>query len=288
MRWSHGIRVAADIRMWLRPRTGALPSNRYASVSVLHGMKLFLAVLALGSVALTAPALTATNLAGFEGIEEPDVKYIVADRKFVPDDFTNITDVGSNTVRMTLRYHAGDWWDGDRERNDTSRQRAEVKGIGPHQRPGETFEYATTWRTSANFFGSGGFCHVFQLKAIDGNNGAPLVTLSILAGTSNACVHYWSGNSGGFTDVRRFNWSPGIWENVRIRIRPSSQSTGTKDGAISVSVNGDDFLGVTNVAVYRPDATSYRPKWGLYRGTGRNLPPGDSYVEHKDASARPM
>jgi len=135
------------------------------------------------------------------------------------------------------------------------------------------FEYATTWRTSTNFYGSGNFCHVFQLKAIDGNNGAPLVTLSVLAGASNCCVHYWSGTSRGFSNVRQFNWAPGVWENVRIRIKPSSQSNGTKDGAISVSVNGDEFLGVTNVAVYRPEATSYRPKWGLYRSTSKNLPP---------------
>ena len=252
-------------------------------------MKLFMVALVLGAMATTAPALTATNLAGFEGIEEPVVKYLVTEKKFIPDDFTNITDAGGNTVRMTLRYQADNWWDGDRDRRDTSRQRAEVKGIGPHQKPGETFEYATTWRTSTNFYGGGKFCHVFQLKAIDGNNGAPLVTLSILDGTSNCCVHYWSGGSRGFANVRQFNWSPGVWENVRIRIRPSSDSSGSKkDGAISVSVNGDGFLGVTNVAVYRPEATSYRPKWGLYRGTSKNLPPGESYVEHKDASARKM
>ena len=251
-------------------------------------MRLLLAALVLGAMVATASALTATNLAGFEGIEEPVVKYLVAEKKFVPDDFTNITEAGSHTVRMTLRYQADAWWDGDREREDTSRQRAEVKGIGPHQKPGETFEYATTWRTSTNFYGGGKFCHVFQVKAIDGDNGAPLVTISILAGTSNACVHYWSGGARGFTNVRKFNWSPGVWENVRIRLKPSSHGDGAKDGAISVSVNGDEFLGVTNVAIYRPDATSYRPKWGLYRGTSKNLPPGACYVEHKDASAQKM
>jgi hypothetical protein len=236
------------------------------------------------AVALLAPrvfALTATNLAGFEGIEEPVVKYMTAQKKFVPDDFTNITDVAAGTVRMTLRYNAG-WWDGDRDRHDTTRQRAEVKGIGPHQRPGETFEYATTWRTSTNFYGTGKFCHVFQLKAVNGEDGPPLVTLSILAGASNCCVHYWSGNARGFTNVRAFHWSPGVWENVRIRIKTSA----TRDGEILVSVNGDEFLGVTNVAVFRPDATEYRPKWGLYRGTDKNLPPGESYLEHRNASAR--
>lgn len=232
---------------------------------------------------MTGFALTATNLAGFEGIEEPVVRYVVAQKQFVPDDFTNITDRGDGTVRMTLRYH-DDWWDGDRDRYDITRQRAEVKGIGPHQRTGELYEYATTWRTSTNFLGSGRFCHVFQLKAVDGDNDAPLVTISILAGTSNACVHYCSGNARGFTNVRKFHWSPGVWQNVRIRVKTST----VNDGEILVSVNGDDFQGLKNVSVFRPEATEYRPKWGLYRGIGRGLPPGESYVEHQNPSAQKM
>jgi hypothetical protein len=247
-------------------------------------MKTVMAAFAFGALAANTFAATATSLASFEGIEEPEIKYLVASKSFVPDSFTNITDAGSNTVRMTLRYHAGDWWDGDRDRHDPTRQRAEVKGLGPHQKPGELFEYATTWRTSPNFSGAGSFCHVFQLKAVDGDNGAPLVTLSVLAGTNHACVHFCSGNARGFTNVREFAWSPGVWENVRLRIKTSN----TNGGAIFVSVNGDDFQGVTNVAVYRPDATAYRPKWGLYRGTSKNLPPGDSHVEHQNASARKM
>ena len=72
-------------------------------------MKFLIAASAFCTLAATSFALTATNLAGFEGIEEPVVKYLVAQHRFVPDDFANITDAGSNTVRMTLRYHAGDW-----------------------------------------------------------------------------------------------------------------------------------------------------------------------------------
>jgi hypothetical protein len=246
-------------------------------------MKVFFTAFVSGLLTTPAFGPTATNLAGFEGIEEPVVKYVVAQRKFVPDDFTNITDAGDGIVRMTLRDH-NDWWDGDRDRHDTSRQRAEVKSIGPHQQTGETFEYATTWRTSANFYGTEKFCYVFQLKAVNGEDGPPLVTLSILAGTSNCCVHYWSGYARGFTTVRAFHWSPGVWQNVRIRIKTSTVG----DGEILVSVNGDDFQGVTRVAVFRPAATGYRPKWGLYRGTDRNLPPGESYVEHRNASAQKL
>ncbi|HTQ30661.1 MAG TPA: hypothetical protein VMI53_05570, partial [Opitutaceae bacterium] len=107
-------------------------------------------------------AVTAENLRSFEGIEEPELRYVIATGKFVYDPYLNITDAGAHTVRMTLRYNR-DWWDSDRDRVDTTRQRAEVKGLGPHQKPGETFEYATTWRTDPDFHGSDRFCHVFQL-----------------------------------------------------------------------------------------------------------------------------
>src|ERR1039458_3233850 len=96
-------------------------------------MKIFITTFIAGMLVTPVFAATATNLASFEGIEEPEVKYLVAGKSFVPDSFVNIADAGSNTVRMTLRYHADDWWDGDRDRHDTSRQRAEVKGIGPPQ-----------------------------------------------------------------------------------------------------------------------------------------------------------
>jgi hypothetical protein len=231
----------------------------------------------------SAFALTATNLSGFEGIEEPHVRYVVANKAFVDETFTNITDVGDNTVRMFLRFRPGQWWDGDRDRTDTSRQRAEVKGIGPHQKPGETFEYGTTWRTDPDFKTTGRFCHVFQIKATDGDDGAPLVTISLLSDT-RAAVRYWSGNRKGFGIVREFPWKPGVWETVKIRVKTSN----TADGEILVSVNGDEFKGINNVAVYRPSSTAYRPKWGLYRGVSVNAALHDDYVEHKNAFAEKL
>ena len=37
------------------------------------------------------------------------------------------------------------------------------------------------------------------------------------------------------------------------------------------SINGDGYSGVSGVPVFRPDATDYRPKWGLYRGINSAL-----------------
>ena len=103
-------------------------------------------------------------------------------------------------------------------------------------------------------------------------------------GGESAAVRYCSGKQQGFTIARKFAWKPNTWQTVRIRIKTST----TAEGEVLVSVDGDEFQGATGVAIYRPDATAYRPKWGLYRGITEKLPVGESWVEHKDASARKL
>jgi hypothetical protein len=128
------------------------------------------------------------------------------------------------------------------------------------------------------------FCHVFQLKATDGDRGAQRVVLSVLKGTKRVAVRYCSGHASGFTVAREFPWQPGEWQPVRIRIVTST----TAKRAVLVSINGDEFQGVKDGAIFRPDATDYRPKWGLYRGITPQLPRGESCVEHKNLSAQKL
>ena len=228
-------------------------------------------------LASIACAYTATGLSSFEAIEEPLVKFFPTTGKFEPDSFVNITDRGDGTFRMFDRYNAT-WWDGDRDTTNPDRQRAEVKGLGPHQRHGDTFEYTTTWRLNFGFRGTAGFCHLFQLKAINGDSGAPLVTLSIHG--DKATVE--ANPAGPKIIAREFPWQPDTWLTVRIRVKTSPRA----DGELLVSVNGDAFQGKTGVELSRPDADEYRPKWGLYRRAAANAPMGDDYVEHKDITAR--
>ena len=72
------------------------------------------------------------GLKSFEGIEEPVVRYVVAEGRAEGDSFVNITDQGNGVVRMYLRYRV-DWWDGDQGTSRRDRQRADIKGLGPHQ-----------------------------------------------------------------------------------------------------------------------------------------------------------
>jgi len=227
-------------------------------------------------------ATTATSLGSFEGIEEPLVRYVPAKGTFVPDDFVNITGIGDGAFRMTLRYRS-DEWDGDRDTHNTDRQRAEVKGLGPHQKTGETFEYSTTWRSSPEFRGASRFCHIFQLKSTNGDSGAPVVTLSIDQHKQTASVRYWSGHAKDSTIARDFPWTANTWQTVRIRVTTSRENAAT--GAVLASVNGDEFQGARNVPVFRTGASDYRPKWGLYRAAKPGLPMGNDFIEHRAISA---
>jgi len=240
-----------------------------------------------------------TSLKSFEGIEEPRMDWVVAehDVERKASNFFNITDVAPGTVRMFLRYRR-DWWDGDQATNRRDRQRAEVKGLGPHQKDGQTFEYSTTWRTDPDFTdpakltaglsddgewvgGRKHFCHVFQLKATNGSDGPPLVTMSVDAGNKTADLDFGSGRSGGLKVVRTFPFKAGEWMHVVIRIKISHTN-----GEAEISVNGDEFKGAIHVPVYRPNSTDYRPKWGLYRAIGPASGAHDDWVEHRDVTAR--
>jgi hypothetical protein len=239
-----------------------------------------------------------TSPASFEGIEEPLRIWDVAKNLARPKEagFDNITDVGLGAVRMMVRYR-GSWWDGDQSTARRDRQRAEVKGLGPRQQEGETFEYATTWRTDPDFTDPTvltttaytdptekrrrHFCHIFQLKATDGSDGPPLVTVSVEEGDKSAAVDYWPSSAKEPMVVRSFAWTPGEWTRVAIRIKVSRT-----DGQVLVSVNGDPASGVKGVPVFREESTEYRPKWGLYRAAGAGSGAHDDWVEHRDVEAR--
>src|SRR5262245_57753007 len=111
-------------------------------------LSLLLAALITFALARTpARATTATSLSSFEGEEEPTVLYHPSSQSFTNDSFDNITDQGGGVIRTMLRYNpAQDWWDGDRATTNDDRQRAEVKGLGSHQKNNQTFRYTFDFR----------------------------------------------------------------------------------------------------------------------------------------------
>jgi hypothetical protein len=239
----------------------------------------------VGAFALTvgvssqALATSATTFSSFEGEEEPTVRYAPASGTFTSDTYDNMTSPTSGTFRFYLRWSAT-VWDGDRNTTNADRQRAEVKGLGARQKPNETYEYSHTWKTDRA--GSGSFWHVFQLKAVDGDNDAPLVTDSIKS-ASAAVVQYCSGATQGLTAARNYTFAVGAFTTTNVRVKVTNAGSAT--GELKASVNGDAMAGVSALEVYRPSATEYRPKWGSYRSVNTAAPYGNDTVEQKSITA---
>jgi hypothetical protein len=242
--------------------------------------------LRLGAVllaALVSPAAfgtTASSLGSFEGSEEPTVIYHVKTDSFTTgDSFKNITDRGSGVFRMELRFVKGDHWDGDRGNTSGSsardRGRAEVKGLGSHQKVGDTFDYSTTWRTSSSWAASGQFDSIFQLKTTDTDS-----VMSNIKVDLNGVARFQNHSQNVNTEPRTWNYSTASWQTVRMRIKISTSS-----GIAQVSINGDSLKGTTGKANYWVGAADYRPKWGLYRKQTADMNLGDNYVEHSKVSA---
>src|SRR3954447_427092 len=229
-------------------------------------------------------ATTATSLSSFEGKEEPTVLYHPSNGTFTDDSFVNITDQGAGVIRYTLRYQPDmDWWDGDRATTNIDRQRAEVKGLGVHQKTDQTFRYSFDFRTDANFIGTSTFCHIFQLKATDGDNAPPLVTLTLNKNGVGG-LRLWSGSSADFATARNFTYATHTWMHADILINPSLGNT----GSVLASINGDGYSGLSNLPVFRPSATDYRPKWGFYRAINTSMFVGTNWMEDRSVTAGPV
>jgi len=249
-------------------------------------MKKFTIALSLLSVAALPAtqllATTATSLSSFGGIEEPSA-IVRTSGVTQGDTYKNITDQGSGRFRMLLRYHKGQWCDGDRSSTNENMQRAEVKVLGTRQTRGQTFTYSSQWRTSSGYrFSTTNTCAIQQVKATDGDNNQALSGTLLQNGTGRTA----HGAGSGMTTVRTFSWSVASWLTVSNRIKVSS-SAGKTDGAFETSINGDSFSGIHNVKMERPSSTTYQPKWGLYRSIGNlNIDRGtDEYVEHQNCTA---
>ena len=275
--------------------------SRRAAYRVTFALSLAVAS-ALPLSARAATPIIVQNEAGFEGLEEPKVIYFPDSNTFEndPTNFTNHVDEGGGMFRDTLRneyptplapYPPGPgWWDGDGADPATPIVSAQnpkgIVGLG-HQQVEQTFEYSFDFRTNPTFQGTSNFCHIFQLKATNGDDSPPLATISLYksgSGIQGRVDCFTDGISGTpQTEIipTTFSYTAGQWAHFDIRITPCAQGEST--GQILLSVNGGTFAGITNAAIDLQGSTDFRPKFGFYRGmsTTNGVPVGDSWVEHR-------
>lgn len=223
-----------------------------------------------------AGAIVATRLSDFRTVDDSRVYPRGAGPEIV-----NITEVGPRHFRFVLR-HRGGWQDGDRNKNDPKKSRAEVSGLGgkngPGMRVGETWDIATTVRLDPTFVPSRGYCNIMQ-PVFDQS----YLTLRKVQGddVQAELMVFTNGIGSAQRSVRRFTVRRGQWTSIVVRVKFGA------NGSYGCSVNGDEFKTIS-LDTSR-GSQPFRSKWGLYGPTGTNVnnqPLRDLILEHANIYLR--
>ncbi|NLR67800.1 T9SS type A sorting domain-containing protein [Chitinophaga varians] len=164
--------------------------------------------------------------------------------------------------------------DNDRCGPNTDRQRNEIKTFGPSPDNvkatyGETVTYRWKFKIDAGFIPTTSFCHLHQIKAGDGDDGAPLITLTPRAGSPQKLQVIYtpgSGDAGGGEKASApLSSFKGNWVEVEEKITFST--TGSYKVIIKKISDGTTLLNYSNnnIDMWRDGTTFCRPKWGIYR-----------------------
>ena len=168
-------------------------------------------------------------------------------------------------------FHAHVDADDDRCRN-SDRQRIEIKTYGPSPDYVKAFHgdrtvYRWRFKLDAGFQPSRSFTHIHQLKAGDGDAGAPIITLTPRLGSPEQLELIHVGSDGSSAKVATTELAPfkGTWveayETVTWRTHGdySLEIRRVDDGALLVAFSSSDL------DLWRDGTTFARPKWGIYR-----------------------
>jgi Secretion system C-terminal sorting domain len=211
---------------------------------------------------------------GYNAVEAPDLIHAGFGRHIA-----EVFDVGLNKNVFEFYSHLTP----DNEPNNpllTDRQRVEIKTYD--QSPanligtsGETVTYKWRFKIPVGFQPSPNFTHLHQIKAVGGDDGDPIFTLTARLGTPNKLELIYVPDMSASQDKKQtVNLSSfeGVWVEVTEKVligASGSYSISIKrvtDNAILMAYTN------TNIATIRPDNTFIRPKWGIYRSI---LSPGD-------------
>ena len=134
---------------------------------------------------------------------------------------------------------------------------------------GDTFTYSWKFKLDSNFIANPSFCHIHQIKAVGGDDGAPIITLTTRTGTPDMLQLIFSpakGSGGGGTLKEAvLSQFKGVW------IEALETVTYNVHGQYSIILKriGDSntiFSYINNdIGLSRSGAYFYRPKIGIYR-----------------------
>ena len=191
-----------------------------------------------------------------------------------------------------MNHASADALDSDRGRLLSDRQRNEMKSQTNHnwyKLNGNWNEWQRLewkFRIPKGFQPSTSFCHLHQLKAQEGNNGAPLITISTRSdsngGNKRVQVIHTGDTRQSSKGILIDNLPLSDFEDEWIQVETEMHYTHHGTFRIKLTRIRDGKLLVdrsfSDVDLWRRGATSIRNKFGIYRSLGRKM---------KSASDRP-
>ncbi len=202
---------------------------------------------------------------GGTAVETPDCSHPSFGRH-ISEVFDN--DLNKNVFVFTLHVTP----DNDNCTN-TDRQRVEIKTYGPSPDNlkafnGDAVSYTWKFKLPAGFQPSPSFTHIHQIKAGDGDDGSPIITLTPRynsAGNKLELIHI--NSSGTTTKVKTVDLSGFIDTWVTVTEQITFGSNGSYAVTIKKISDNSTLLSYSNsnIDLWRSGTTFCRPKWGFYR-----------------------
>ncbi|MBQ5706615.1 MAG: heparin lyase I family protein [Bacteroidaceae bacterium] len=207
-------------------------------------------------------------------------------------------ELGEYIFRFSIHANAAHL-DGDRGKKE-DRQRNEMKSLTAERwrhlngNIGEKQILKWKFRLPTGFRPSTKFCHIHQLKAQEGNNGAPLITISTRCnkdGSNRRIQVIHTGDTressrGVLVDNLPLSDFEGQWIEVTTEMHYKH------DGAFKIKMkrmsDGKTLIDkkFKGIDLWRTGATNIRNKFGLYRSYGRKMRDGNDRPDNgiKDES----
>jgi hypothetical protein len=189
-----------------------------------------------------------------------------------PEFGEHITQASDSTLgKSVFVFHSHVTPDNDRCTN-FDRQRIEIKtdGGSPAYVKGflnDSVSYRWKFKLPSGFQPSPNFTHIHQIKAYDGDAGAPIITLTPRAGSPNLMQVIATDSNGTGSTLFQTNLAPfvGVWVEAFEKITYSH--TGKYSVVIKTLNGGVTLLSYSNnnIDMWRTGTTVSRPKWGVYR-----------------------
>lgn len=153
------------------------------------------------------------------------------------------------------------------------RQRVEIKTYEPSPANlkgtvGETVNYKWQFRLPTGFQPSPNFTHIHQIKAVGGDDGDPVFTLTVRAGSPNVLqlLHVLDSNtSQNQLAIANLSAFAGTWVEVTESMLVGAN--GNYSINIKRVIDGVSLLSysTSNILTIRSSNSFIRPKWGIYR-----------------------